>query len=136
MIERPPNILVISSKTSELQKVEGFLKEVWEYYNLPENCFNKIFLCISEGVNNSITHGNQGYDHKIIELKLECENTSLWVEIADEGDGFDYHNVANPTKEENILKESGRGIHIIKSIANNVEFNPQGNCIRFQIDCK
>ncbi len=136
MIKRPPNILVIGSRTSEINRVENFVKEVWQYYTLPEECFNRIFLCISEAVHNSITHGNKGYEHKKIELKLHCESKTICVEIEDEGDGFDHENIADPTLKENLLKESGRGIYIIKSLAKNVEFNQEGNSIRFQIDCK
>jgi len=136
VIKQPPNILIIGSNKSELNKVESFVQEVWGYYDLPKDRFNKIFLCISEAVHNSITHGNKGFQHKSIEVKLICENEEIYVEIADEGEGFDHQNVADPTEKENLLKESGRGIHIIKSLANKVEFNREGNCIRFQIDCK
>ena len=136
MIKRPPNILIIGSQKSELNRVESFVQDVWGYYDLPQDCFNRIFLCISEAVYNAITHGNKGFQYKNIQLKLECDNEAIYVEIADEGEGFDHENVADPTVKENLLKESGRGIHIIKSLANKVEFNREGNCIRFQIDCK
>ncbi len=136
MIKSPPNILIIKSKESELQRVEEFIHEVFAFYNLPQSCFNTVLLCISEATINSIVHGNKKDHRKKVELSVDCKTHLISVTITDEGDGFDFESVPDPTAKENIIKESGRGIHIIKAMAKTFSFNEKGNSLTFQIECK
>ncbi|MCY1721883.1 ATP-binding protein [Prolixibacteraceae bacterium Z1-6] len=136
MIESTPNILVIKSAKSELHKVQKFISDVFASHQLNKECFNKVFLCISEATINSIVHGNKGDYNKKVELWVDCKTHLISVSITDEGDGFDVDNLPNPTKKENLLKESGRGIHIIKTIAKHISFNEKGNRLQFDIECK
>lgn len=136
MIESTPKILIIKSKQSELRRVEKFLREIFDLYKLSYKYFNNVFLCISEAVTNSIVHGNKGDSKKYVEIGVDCEIKTISVKITDEGEGFDFNELKDPTTKENIKKESGRGIHIIKSIADAFEFNETGNSLQFQIECK
>jgi serine/threonine-protein kinase RsbW len=135
VVNRPPEILVIKSDTSELKKVEYFLDSIFTRYNLSKKHFNKLYLCVSEAIINSIKHGNKNDLSKTVTLKINCSTNQLSVCIEDEGEGFDSREIQNPTVEENIRKESGRGIFIIKTITENIEFNEKGNCIQFKINC-
>lgn len=135
MISLPTHILVIKSAKSEIAKVETFLRHVFEEHKLSNDFFNKVLLCISEAVINSIEHGNKKNLQKEIKVQINCEKKTISVTVTDEGDGFNTNNVPDPTQNENILKESGRGIHIIKSLSNNLTFNDKGNSLQFQIDC-
>ncbi len=136
MIKSPPNILVIDSNHCELQRVESFIQEIFSSYNVPDSCYNKVLLCISEATINSIVHGNKSDHLKKVQLHVNCQNHIISIKITDEGEGFDYWSVPNPTAKQNLLKESGRGIHIIKSLAKSVKFNKKGNSLQFQIECK
>ncbi len=136
MINNPPKILVIKSEISELTKVQSLVNEVFVYYDIDQKYFNKVFLCFSEAVVNCIIHGNRHDRNKEVFINVDCITNLLDVKIVDEGDGFDINELPNPTIKENILKESGRGIFIIKSLAQFIEFNNRGNGIRFKIDCK
>jgi serine/threonine-protein kinase RsbW len=136
VINQPPSILVISSHKSELQRVEKFVKDVFAYFEIPLKYYNKVLLTISEATINSIVHGNKSDLQKKVELDVDCKNHLISVRITDEGEGFNYETLPDPTKQENILKESGRGIHIIKSVAKSVSFNKKGNSVQFEIQCK
>lgn len=136
MIISPPNILIIKSDQSELQRVEEFIHEVFVFYAFPDNCFKKVLLCITEATINSIIHGNKSDHGKKVELNVDCKTHIISVSITDEGEGFDFRTIPDPTSKENLLKESGRGIHIIKSIAKTFSFNKKGNSMQFQIECK
>jgi serine/threonine-protein kinase RsbW len=131
----PPNILVISSRKSELTRVEEFIREVFAFYSFPDTCFNKVLLCISEATINAIAHGNKGDGKKKVELSVDCKTHLISVKITDQGEGFDYCNLPDPTNKDNLLKESGRGIHIIRTIAKTLSFNEKGNSMEFQIEC-
>lgn len=136
MIKRPPNILVINSDKSELKRVEEFIKEVFSFYDFPLEYYNNVLLSISEATLNSIVHGNKNDRRKKVELDVDCKTNLISVKITDEGEGFDYETLPDPTKKENILKESGRGIHIIKNVAKSISFNEKGNSLQFEIECK
>jgi serine/threonine-protein kinase RsbW len=58
------------------------------------------------------------------------------IMIEDEGNGFDFNKITDPTSDENIKNESGRGIFIIKKLSNKIEYNEKGNRIQFKIECK
>lgn len=135
MITSPPNILIIKSQESELQRVEEFIHEVFAFYKFPETCFNKVLLCSTEGTINAIAHGNKGDHSKKVELSVDCKTHLISVKITDQGEGFDFRNLPDPTSKENRMKESGRGIHIIKTMAKTFSFNEKGNSLEFQIEC-
>lgn len=127
-------ILTIHSDKKALGKVEKFLFNVFEKYRLPQTCFNKVLLCVSEAVVNSIEHGNKNDLEKEVVIQIKCKNDNLCVEVRDEGDGFNFKNLDNPTIGENIKKETGRGIHIMKSLCTQVKFRNEGKCVQIKID--
>ena len=135
MIKSPSHILVIKSDRSELCKIESFLSGVFLKYKLPSSCFNKVFLCISEAVVNAIDHGNKQVKDKNITVGVCCDNKCVTICVTDEGEGFDCNAVSDPTKRHNLLKESGRGIHIIRSMSQSLCYNKKGNSVQFQINC-
>jgi len=131
-----PEILVIKSDLSELKKTEDFLLSFFRKNNLSDEYFKRVFLCLSEAVVNSIQHGNGNDCNKQVSIQADCKKEFITIQISDEGDGFDYNNLETPTQRHNIKKESGRGIHIIKSLSNEIEFKDSGNCVQFKIKCK
>ena len=135
MTRNPPKILVIQSDISELNTVEMFLKEMFEINKIPEKFFNKVFLCASEAVVNAIEHGNKSDINKKIVISAFCDSNQISIKVRDEGEGFDLSKIKDPTKDSNILCESGRGIHIIKSIAKHFDYDINEKCIEFKIEC-
>ncbi|MGM0620077.1 MAG: ATP-binding protein [Bacteroidota bacterium] len=131
-----PEILIIKSDKSELKKTEDFLLSFFRKNKLSEEHFNRVFLCLSEAVVNSIQHGNENDSNKQVSIQADCKKEFITIEISDEGEGFDYNNIENPILKKNIKKESGRGIHIIKSLSNELEFKDKGKCVQFKIECK
>lgn len=130
-----PKILVIKSDKSELKNVEEFLSDVFREYNLSLDNFNKILLCVSEAVVNSIEHGNQFDRKKYVTIQMDYIRNELHIEINDEGEGFDLNRIKDPTQMENIKMESGRGIHIIKSLSDSLQYNKKGNRLQLKIEC-
>jgi serine/threonine-protein kinase RsbW len=133
---RTPKILDIKSDISELRKVESFLTEIFIEFNLTQKYFNNTYLCISEAVVNSIKHGNKNDINKSISIVVSYDVTELNVLIEDEGNGFDLNIIPDPTCEENLKNEWGRGIFIIKALTNRIEYNDKGNRIQFKINCE
>lgn len=136
MITRPPKLLVIKSDLSELKKVENFLSDILNEFNLAQKYFNKIYLCVSEAVVNSIKHGNKSDGNKTVSIGIDCDEKEINVLVEDEGEGFDINLIEDPTLKSNLKNESGRGIFIIKKMSDKFEYNEKGNRIQFKIECK
>ena len=127
-------ILFLKSDLTELNKLNSFILKFCEEKKEYTEKFNKILLCISEAVMNGIIHGNNFEKDKKVEVILLCFDRFFEVIVRDEGSGFDYMDLKNPTLKDNIKNENGRGIYIIKSYCEFVKFNKKGNEIHFKIN--
>jgi serine/threonine-protein kinase RsbW len=114
---------VVQSDAELLPELEEFIIDIAERYNLDKNKFNNLVLSFSEAVSNSIEHGNKLDKSKKVFIKVMVDNEKMTISIKDEGPGFELKSVPDPTKPENILKDSGRGIHIMKSFVDNLHYN-------------
>lgn len=136
MITKTPKILTIKSDISKLRNVESFVNELFIANNLPTKHFNNVLLCISEAVVNSIQHGNKNDANKKVSIFADCESESIVVKVKDEGEGFSFEDIPDPTLIDNLKNESGRGIHIIKALSEQIEYCNRSNSIQFKIKCK
>lgn len=136
MTNKSPKILVIKSNISELKNVEVFINEVFDAHHINRKNFNNVLLCISEAVINSIEHGNKNDAKKKVSIFVDCESELICVQVTDEGEGFDMHEIPDPMLKENVKKESGRGIHLIKALSEQIEYVNKSNSIQFKIKCK
>ena len=69
-----------------------------------------------------------------MDIQIDCGNGNICIEVHDEGEGFDFELIEDPTLKNNIRKETGRGIHIMKSLCSKVEFRNQGKSVEIKID--
>ena len=118
--------LIITSQLSNINLVREFLDQIFIESGLKRSFFNRFFLGISEAVSNSIIHGNCLQADKNVFIKICWNEEFLQAIVKDEGHGFSYEELRDPTSSENLLKESGRGIHLIRSMADRVEFLESG----------
>lgn len=118
-----------------LPEVEEFAFEVAKKVNLDKEKHNDLALALSEAASNSIKHGNKNDKTKTIRLTIIADEEKLTAKAKDQGEGFDPDKVPDPTAPENILKDSGRGIFIVSSIAQNVryEFDDDGTEMIFEV---
>jgi serine/threonine-protein kinase RsbW len=78
-------------------------------------------------VNNAIQHGNKENETLSIDVSVKDNQDKVCFSVRDEGNGFDFDNLPDPTAPENLLKENGRGIFLMKNLADKVEFAGHGN---------
>jgi serine/threonine-protein kinase RsbW len=82
-----------------------------------------MLVSITEAVNNGIVHGNKTNPEKFVSLSCTCFKNRIMFVVRDEGTGFMKEDLPNPLSEENLLKESGRGILIIEHLMDKVEYH-------------
>ena len=98
-------------------------------YDIGETEAFEIKLCVEEAVRNAIVHGNKSDPKRQVRVGYWVRDGILNIEVEDEGGGFDHKAVKDPTREENLLKNSGRGVYLIKKLMDGVEYNASGNKI-------
>ncbi|MEO8446351.1 MAG: ATP-binding protein [bacterium] len=115
--------LTLNSNRSEIRKFEEFLESVNTKFKLPAERFINLQIACSEAVVNAIVHGNNEDASKKVHVEIQFDDNSMLIKIRDEGKGFDLETLPDPTSNENILKESGRGIFIIRSLVDDFHCN-------------
>jgi serine/threonine-protein kinase RsbW len=114
--------LIIPSKLVYINDVKLFLDEIFTESNLDRDNFNRVFLGLSEAVCNSIVHGNRLDASKNVILRGYFSEGKLVLEVEDEGEGFLIEQIEDPTCLNNLKKENGRGIFLLRKIADEVVF--------------
>lgn len=118
---------VFQSDPDILPEIDKFIHEIAEENNLSQDTINNLSLAVAEAASNAIIHGNKADKNKTIELCIQVIENKLLVKIKDQGNGFDPKDIPDPTAPENILNDSGRGIHIIRTFSNlEYNFTPEG----------
>ncbi|MDX1650883.1 MAG: ATP-binding protein [Brumimicrobium sp.] len=119
--------LSFASTIDNLSIAESLIDEVCREYSVQEDHYGNVLIAVTEAVNNAIKHGNKNNMDKRVRLSVEGVNGELKFIISDQGNGFDYDNLPDPTAPENIERESGRGIFLMRSLADDVEFRNNGS---------
>jgi serine/threonine-protein kinase RsbW len=84
-------------------------------------------VALHEAITNAIRHGNQMDVNKKVTIEVELNERQAVFTITDEGPGFDPSNVCDPTEEENLFRDCGRGLLLIRHLMDEVRYNPRGN---------
>jgi serine/threonine-protein kinase RsbW len=118
--------IVIESKLENICYVEKMIDEISDEIKISSDLYGKILIATIEAVNNSIVHGNKLDPQKNVEINIYFENSNLRINITDQGKGFDYNKVPDPTIPANIENISGRGVFLMRKLADNLIFNETG----------
>ncbi len=126
MIPAKGETLDITSSFDNIRLVERLVEDVCDVFNVNEDCYGNILIAVTEAVNNAIYHGNEGDPAKHIKIGFDSEKNNIRFSVSDEGKGFDYSNLPDPTDPLNIDKPNGRGVFLMRNLADKVEFNNDG----------
>lgn len=125
---RDPDTITIPSSPDKISVVDEFLEDWLRKRGVAENTIADLAIAITELVNNAINHGNKQREGKKVTLTLRYGDGEIEASITDEGEGFDPEDIPDPLAEENLLKEIGRGIFIVKSLMDDFRYTsrPEG----------
>jgi serine/threonine-protein kinase RsbW len=119
----PPDI----ARTTHL--VEAILNLAHEF---DEKSIFGIQMSLVEALVNAIKHGNGEDLTKHVTLTCIVTDNAITIKIADEGPGFDPVTVPDCLVDENLDKPSGRGLELIRSLMESVQWNDKGNEIEMR----
>jgi serine/threonine-protein kinase RsbW len=114
------------AKAENIALAEKLIDDACARHNVHESRYGNILIALTEAVNNAIHHGNRLDPSKNVTLGYVAREDSLLFMVQDQGPGFDYSHLPDPTDPQNIEKPHGRGVFLMRALADNVEFADQG----------
>jgi serine/threonine-protein kinase RsbW len=121
--------LSIPSDFEAVSQVENLVDDVCNRLGVNEDFYGNVLIAVTEAVNNAIEHGNRKDDSMEVNVAVGDNPQEFCFSVKDQGRGFDFENLPDPTAPENILKENGRGIFLMKNLADEVEFEDAGRSV-------
>ena len=120
-------LIKVPSETGYIEKVSFRILSWLSRYNIDEGRIFDIRLCVEEALRNAMVHGNHSDKKRSVKAVYWVVDGALNIEIEDEGSGFDHAGVDDPTLARCLLKNSGRGVWLIKKLMDKVKYNNKGN---------
>ena len=118
--------LLIPSKAENIVLIEKMVDDVCDLFDIQEDLYGHILVALTEAVNNGLQHGNKANTTKHIEVTFKVKDNKIFFTVKDEGPGFDYTTLPDPTDPKNIEKPTGRGIFLMRHLADGVSFEDKG----------
>ena len=119
----------IPSLSENIRMIESFIDNAKDKFHLEDDIYGNIMIAVTEAVNNAIRHGNASDSKKNVRLSLSLEESLIKFTVEDEGRGFDFQNLPDPTAPENLAKPGGRGIFLMKHLSDEVVFSEGGRVV-------
>lgn len=128
-------VLSLESKPCSIAQVQSFVQEVMPRFNINEDTFGNILVSLTEAVNNAMIHGNRNDTSKRVNVSVEGNKEAVAVRVSDEGKGFDYDNLPDPTAPENIECCGGRGVFLMRALSDDMSYLNNGSTVemRFRV---
>jgi len=121
--------IIIPSNLKNIKHVVNTILALIRDMKVEESGIFDIRLSLEEVLINAIKYGNGSDERLSVTIDITLDAKKIVVTVEDRGEGFDYANMPDPTKEENLLKTGGRGIFLVNHLMDETEFNKKGNRI-------
>ena len=117
-----------ASKPENIEIAEKFIEELRIKAKISDSVYEDIIVALTEAANNAMTHGNKDNAERNVEIscKLDEHSEILSLIVKDEGPGFDFDSIPDPTTDENIKRINGRGVFLMKELSHAVFFSNKG----------
>lgn len=114
--------LEIESDPNNLITVEEFVNYFCKDIQLPDEKLSDVLLAVTEATTNAIIHANKSDANKKVTIDVEVVDSKMIVKVKDEGEGFEPGEIPDPTEPENLLKDHGRGIYLMRVYMDDLEY--------------
>ena len=121
--------LSIPADLGNLRLVEKAIDELSMELELSDEVYGNVLVATMEATNNAIIHGNNSDPAKMVKIEMLMEQKELKVHIEDQGQGFDYSTVPDPTAPENLEKINGRGIFLMERLSDEILYLENGRIV-------
>lgn len=122
--------LNIESRVENLREVEKMVDEVSTECNMSSEVYGNVMIATMEAANNAILHGNKLDEKKDVNIRFKWSREELVLVVTDQGKGFNYKNVPDPTEPGNLEKVNGRGVFLMEKLSDKISFKENGRKVR------
>lgn len=113
----------LDSNLESVDQAEDAVLRVAQELGLPEEDLHKIGMAVRESMVNAVVHGNRYNARKKVHLSVSKGRGQMTITVRDEGEGFEHKEVPDPLSEENLLRQSGRGLLLIKAFVDELHIH-------------
>ena len=132
--DRMQEKLSFSSKVENINLVEKLIDDICAKHEVNEDNYGNILIAITEAVNNAIHHGNKSNPLAEVKVSFSIDDKELSFTVEDEGPGFDYDGLPDPTDPKNIEKPHGRGVFLMRNLSDDISFLDDGSTVKMVFD--
>lgn len=127
-----PIMLKLPSDPRHIGLIETFVEKIVQRYKISPEKYGDILISLTEAVNNAIIHGNRKDRSKTVRIHLRKQNDRIAIRVSDEGRGFDFRSLPDPTAPDNLLKIGGRGVFLMQQLSDELKFDNNGSTVEIQ----
>jgi serine/threonine-protein kinase RsbW len=128
------NKLCLRSDPKSLLSLESWINSLCESYSISVELYGNILIALSEAVNNAIIHGNKNIVDKEALVEASLTDNLLIFTVTDQGVGFNFLNLPDPTLPENLEKPQGRGVFLMNHLSDGVVYQEPGNSVEISFN--
>ncbi len=125
-------MLELKSDISCMPEVESFVENVVDKFHVAPEIYGNILISLTEAVTNAIVHGNSSDSTKKVFVGMNKSDREIIFKVTDQGSGFDFSALPDPTAPENLLRIGGRGVFMMKQLSDLVVFSDNGSTVEMQ----
>lgn len=115
--------VVLASKSEAVEEIERLAAEAATLAGFNQEEQDSLAIAVTEMANNAVIHGNKRDPHKNVHVTVTVSGSEVCMTIRDEGKGFNPDTLSNPLDPENLLRESGRGVFIVRSLMDELSYD-------------
>ena len=135
-MDKSTQSLRLTSCPQTVSQVVNYVEKLSQSLRLSADRHFDVVTCVTEAVNNAIVHGNCRDEKKTVNISVKKEKDVVAVHVTDEGKGFDFRSLPDPTSPEYIEKVGGRGVFIMRQLTHNLQFRNNGTTVEMQFKIK
>lgn len=124
---------LIPSKLSRILGVNRLVSFLADEFGFPpEDSKVNLPLVMDEALSNAIVHGNRNREDRKVHVRIYVSSHRFFVQVEDEGEGFQPDETIDPKQGENLVKPSGRGIYLMRELMDRVAFKEGGRLLEME----
>jgi serine/threonine-protein kinase RsbW len=120
-------VLNITSRIENLREVEKMVDEISTACSMSSEVYGNVLIATLEAANNAILHGNKLDENKDVNLAFKWDDNQLELVVTDQGKGFNYKDIPDPTAPGNVEKVNGRGVFLMEKLSDDINFMENGS---------
>ena len=131
-MEDQPIVLALNSNPENVKEIQPYVDQIVQKYQIGSDLYGNILISLTEAITNAIVHGNQADQNKKVFVHSKFDQNLIRVQVQDEGEGFDYEDVPDPTDPMNILELNGRGVFLMHQLSDGVTYSNNGSTVEIK----